>query len=121
MPIRDQIRLDLKAANQTADGQISSRAYPLTIWPRQDNQCDAFAVAGIDLSPPTSMIEMVWQNSADEIYTYPGNSLGFLGDIVEMGPGALTFYNLNTEAGVTVMITILSYRYNEPRYTLGVF
>lgn len=121
MPIRDRIRLDLKAANQTASGDISARAYPLTIWPRQDNQCDAFAIASIDLSPPTSMIEMVWQNESDEIYTYPGNNLGFLGDIVEQSPGTLTFYNLNTEAGVTVMLTILSYRYNEPRYSLGVF
>lgn len=121
MPIREPVRIDLPAANQTADGQISARAFPWTAWPRGDNQCAAWAIDTINLSPATSIIRMLWQNMGSELYDYPGNTLNFLGEIVENGMATLTFYNLNIQAGVTIMLTVLSFRYNEPRWRAGAF
>lgn len=121
MPTREVIRVDLKQATDQGDGTIAARAFPLTIWPRGDQQVTGFMIDQIQISPNNSTLELQFTlpSGDTQIYNTKTGGWAFVGQVLQYMPLMVTMYNLNPTSGVTVMFALTSYRYNEPVYDLG--
>ena len=117
MPARETLRIDLKMAIDNHDGTISPRAYPLYLTPRLDANYDAFMIDRIDISPSTAILEIQFQRSSGhiDIFTTYGGGKGLLNQLVEHEGITLWLYNLSPDAGATVTLTVVQFRYDEPR------
>lgn len=121
MALRELIRVDLKQATDNGDGTISARAFPLTIWPRGDQQMTAFMIDQIQISPNNSVLELQFTlpSGDTQIYNTATGGWAFVGQVVQYMPLMVTMYNLNPTSGVTVMFAVTSYRYDEPLFPSG--
>lgn len=116
MPIREQMRIDLRQAIDNLDGTVSVRRYPFFLSPKRTNNCVVTVIDAIVITPNKSVVE-IWEVSSrggvNKYTTFGGGTLP-RSLATESDPVMLYLFNCSRDSGVSLLLTLISYRFNEP-------